>query len=161
MIALLFFGKAPIELSKEEFCHLIGEAKYCAHLNYFYGVTVEEALLLAVEEEARKEHRARAFNENSLSPDEAYQRIYGAPINALLRSFRKEKGYPQRHSMELSELKEFTYWLFKYRLKECDKARVASDTKKALKEFERQWGLKKRRKGSVEGEMSNIIGLKP
>jgi len=29
-------------------------------------------------------------------------------------------------------MKEFTYWLFKYRLKHCDKARVASDTKKAL-----------------------------
>jgi len=147
-IDLLFCGKAPIEVSKEEFRHLIGEAKYCAHLNYFYGVTVEEALILAVEEEARKEQRARAFNENNSLSDEVYRRIYGAPMNALLRSFRKEKGYPQRNSMELSELKEFTYWLFKYRLKECDKARVASDTKKALKELERQWGLVERRKGS-------------
>jgi hypothetical protein len=161
MIALLFFGKAPIELSKEEFCHLIGEAKYCAHLNYFYGVTVEEALILAVEEEARKEQRARAFNENNSLYNEAYQRIYGAPMNALLKSFRKERGYRQRNSMELSELKEFTYWLFKYRLKECDKARVASDTKKALKELERQWALKGRRKGPFEGEPSNIIELKP
>jgi hypothetical protein len=34
--------------------------------------------------------------------------------------------------MSLSELKEFTYWLFKYRLKHNDKERVASDTRKAL-----------------------------
>lgn len=158
LIDLLFFGKAPIELSKEEFCHLIGESKYYAHLNYFYGVTVEEALILAVEEEARKEQRAGAFN-NNRSLEEAYQRIYGAPMTALLRSFKKEKGYPQRSSMEFAELKEFTYWLFKYRLRVCDKARVASDTKKALKELGHQWSLKGRRREPSEGEPSNIIDL--
>jgi len=34
--------------------------------------------------------------------------------------------------MSLAELKEFTYWLFKYRIKNTDKERVASDTRKAL-----------------------------
>jgi hypothetical protein len=29
-------------------------------------------------------------------------------------------------------MKEFTYWRFKYRLDHCEKAKVASDTKKAL-----------------------------
>ena len=149
MIALLFNGKAPIELPREEFCHLIGEAKYSAHLNYFYGVTVEEALLLAVEEEARKEQRVGAFNEDNRLWEETYQRIYGACITELLGRFRKEKGYPKRHSMELGELKEFTYWLFKYRLNNCDKARIASDTKKALKELERQRSLGQRRRDST------------
>ncbi|GAJ03845.1 unnamed protein product, partial [marine sediment metagenome] len=32
---------------------------------------------------------------------------------------------------------EFTYWLFKYRLNHCDKARVASDTKKGLEQLNR------------------------
>jgi len=101
-----------------------------------------------VEEEARKEQRARAFNENNHLWEEAYQRIYGASMTELLRRFRKEKGYPKRNSMELGELKEFTYWLFKYRLNNCDKARIASDTKKALKELERQWSLGQRRRDS-------------
>ncbi|MCK4362979.1 MAG: hypothetical protein KAW13_06830 [Dehalococcoidia bacterium] len=135
MIALLFRGKAPIELPRDEFCHLIGEAKYRAHLNYFYGVTVEEALLLAAEEETRKEQRVRAFNENDHLSEAAYQRIYGATMTELLHKFRQEKGYPQRRSMGLAEVKEFTYWLFKYRFKQCDKARVASDTKKALEQL--------------------------
>jgi hypothetical protein len=39
----------------------------------------------------------------------------------------------------LTELKEFTYWLFKYRLRQSDKAKVASDTKKALGQLKRQW----------------------
>jgi hypothetical protein len=150
MIALLFHGKAPIELSKEEFCRLVGEAKYRAHLNYFYGVTVEEALILAVEEEAQKEQRASPFNENNDLLDEAYQRIYGASKTEMLRKFRKQMGYPRRKSMELGELKEFTYWLFKYRLNNSDKARIASDTKKGLNELERQWSLGKRRSNSLK-----------
>ena len=64
--------------------------------------------------------------------DDAYQRIYGATQSALLRQFRKEKHHTQLKSISLSELNEFTYWLFKYRIKMRDKSRVASDTKKAL-----------------------------
>jgi len=61
----------------------------------------------------------------------------------LLDSFRKEKRYPKRKSITLSELKEFTYWLFKYRLKKCDKSRVASDTKKALIKMQRNLASRK------------------
>jgi len=53
----------------------------------------------------------------------------------LLKHFRREKGYHQLMSISLTELKEFTYWLFKYRLEQCEKARVASDTKKALEQL--------------------------
>ncbi|MEK7280882.1 MAG: hypothetical protein AAB037_00825, partial [Chloroflexota bacterium] len=52
--------------------------------------------------------------------------------------FLKDKGYPRRLRLSLSQFKEFTYWLFKYRVKYCDKSRVASDTKKALHYLETQ-----------------------
>ena len=68
--------------------------------------------------------------------DNVYRRIYGADELSLLERFRKENGYPQSDSIVLTELDEFTYWLFKYRLAHCDRARVASDTKKALKLLE-------------------------
>jgi len=145
VVSLLFHGKTPLELPGEEFCQFIGEAKYRAHLNYFYGITVEETLLLAVEDETRKDQRARALTENNHLSKEVYERVYGAPMAELLTKFRREKGYPKRNSMELGELKEFTYWLFKYRLNNCDKACIASDTKKALNELERQWNQKKHR----------------
>ncbi len=145
-IALLFFDRPPIELTKDEFKQLIGPAKYRAYLNYLYGVLVEEALLLSVLDEIRKERRALGLPENATLVDEAYQRIYGAPQKTLLREFRKEKGYRQRQSITLDELKEFTYWLFKYRLKRSEKARVASDTKKALLYLHRQWTKKSRSK---------------
>jgi hypothetical protein len=130
--ALLFHGKPPLEMTRDEFKKLIGNSKYRQHLNYFYGVTVEEALILAVEEEIRKERWSLGSHKEHDVTNEAYRRIYGSTKAILLRHFRKEKGYPHLKSIGLDELKEFTYWLFKYRLKQCDKARVASDTKKAL-----------------------------
>lgn len=133
-LALLFQGRPPLKLTKERFKELIGGAKYRQYLNYFYGVTVEEALVLSVRGEVRKEWRASGYNEHRLL-DEVYQRIYGATRATLLKRFRREKGYPQLKSITLTELKEFTYWLFKYRLNNCDKARVASDTKKALEQL--------------------------
>jgi hypothetical protein len=131
-IGLLFFDLPPLELATEEFKKLIGPAKYRAYLNYLYGVLVEENLISAVVDEIRKERRASGLNKHADVLDKAYRRIYSDDQQSLLNSFRKEKRYPKRKSMTLSELKEFTYWLFKYRIKKCDKSRVASDTKKAL-----------------------------
>jgi len=139
---LLFFDRPPIELTKDEFKNLIGNAKYRAYLNYLYGVLVEEALVLAVTEEIRKELRATGLPENNSADDTAYQRIYGATRDVLFEQFRKEKGYRQRKSTTLGELKQFSYWLFKHRLKNSEKARVASDTKKALGWLHQHWTKK-------------------
>ena len=137
-LTLLFHSKPPLNLSTKKFKVLIGEAKYHQYLNYFYGVTVEEALISAVQEEVRKERRIGGYNnEEHDTINEVYRRIYGATRVVLLRQFRCEKDYPQLRSINLTELKEFTYWLFKYRLKQCEKARVASDTKKALEQLRR------------------------
>jgi hypothetical protein len=137
-IALLFHGEPPIRLNKEKFKEFIGSTKYHQYLNYFYGIIVEEALILAVQEEVRKERRTLGYvNEHGVA-NEAYRRIYGATKAILLRRFRREKSYPQLRSISLTELKEFTYWLFKYRLKMSDKVKVASDTKKALERLRRQ-----------------------
>lgn len=132
VIALLFRGKPPLNLTPEKFKELIGNSKYCQYLNYFYGITVEDALILAVHEEVRKERRILGYNNDRDVTNEAYRRIYDTTKGVLLKRFRQEKGYPQLKSTNLTELKEFTYWLFKYRLGQCDKAKVASDTKKAL-----------------------------
>ncbi len=130
--ALLFHGQPPVKLSAERFKKLIGGGKYQQHLNYFYGVTVEEALIQAVQEEIRKEKRISGYAGEENLANEAYRRIYGATKAILLKRFRRQKRYPQLKSTSLDELKEFSYWLFKYRLNQCDRARVASDTKKAL-----------------------------
>jgi len=137
--ALLFRGLPPLELSAAEVKGLIGERKYGQYLNYFYGVTVEEALLLAVQGEIEKERRVGGLRSARDSTGESYRRIYEASRDDLLGRFRQEKGYTRLKSTSLDELKEFTYWLFKYRLKRCEKAKIASDTRKALDFLRRQW----------------------
>jgi hypothetical protein len=139
VVELLFHSRLPLQMADEEFKGLIGESKYSAQLNYFYGVTVEEALVLAVEGEVRKEQLARGISEGDEVGDEVCRRLYGASRHALLVKFRKEKGYARGRSIQFQELKEFTYWLFKYRVNNSDKSRIASDTAKGLKELERQW----------------------
>ena len=131
-VNLLFFGIPPIELSKNEFKTIIGDFKYQAHLNYFYGVIVERFLVLAETEEIRKKRRVLGLSNDNGVVDDAYQRIYGATQSALLKQFRMERHHTQLKSISFSELNEFTYWLFKYRIKNRDKSRMASDTKKAL-----------------------------
>jgi hypothetical protein len=132
LIDLLFFDRAPIGLAKGEFRELIGDAKYRAYLNYLYGVLLEEILVLAVIGEIRKGRRASGLTKDNGVVDEAYQRLYGSDQQGLLGRFRKEKGYPRRRSVTVSQLREFTYWLFKQRVNRSDKSCVASDTKKAL-----------------------------
>jgi len=137
-IALLFFAIPPLELSREEFKSLIGETKHRAHLNYLYGVVIEEVLNLAIEEEVRKEQQTFVSYSEEAIEQEAYRRIYGADIDSLRQSFWEERGYASGDTITLAEAREFTYWLFRYRLEYCDKTKVASDTKKALDYLQRQ-----------------------
>ncbi len=135
--ALLFHGCAPIDLDVEAFKSALGTAKHTAHLNYLYGVTVEEALQLAVEEELHKERFAQCGTRCPPVDEEVSQRIYGKGRTELLDCFREERGLQSSDSIAYSDLKAFTYWLFKYRLRNCDRARVASDTRKALSQLAR------------------------
>ncbi len=130
--ALLFHGHPPLEMDEEEFQDLIGTPKYQAHLNYLYGVTVEEALQQAVEDEVAKEKHGYVFSFEDRGDSTAFLRIYGKSQAELLGLFQKDRGLPPTDLLKLGDLKEFTYWLFKYRVKTCDGARVASDTRKGL-----------------------------
>ncbi len=130
--ALLFYARPPVDLPAEKVKKLMGSVKYHQYLNYFYGIIAEEALVLAVQEEVRKEWWVSGYYREKDTANEAYGRIYGTTKAVLLRQFRQDRNYPQLNSTNLTELKEFTYWLFKHRLKQSDKAKVASDTRKAL-----------------------------
>ena len=144
-LEFLFHGRFPVDITARQFRQLIGHIRHHQYLNYFYGVTVEETLLLAVQREIEKERRVLGYG-NCESCDEAHRRIDDYTRAAMLKRFRQEKGYSQLRSITLTEMKEFTYWLFKYRMKHCEKAKIASDTKKALDYLRQQW----RQKGVCE-----------
>ena len=140
--ALLFFGKPPQPLDDEEFRKAIGDNKHRAHLNFLYGVAVEEALQLTTEEEVLKRWRSSGGWDRGESLDrQVFGRLYNRSRDELLVAYRAGQSPNQQVEMsdapidvEISfgELRAFTYWLFKYRVIQSDPARVASDTRKAL-----------------------------
>ncbi len=130
---LLFRGQPPIEVSEEEFRQRLGPMKAWAYLNYFYGVTVEEAVLLAMEDALWKEHGHRSTPTTAARiAAEAFERLYGETRSEMLHRFQREKGYRQVEALAFQEWKEFTYWLFRQRVRSFNKPRVASDTKRGL-----------------------------
>jgi 8-oxo-dGTP pyrophosphatase MutT (NUDIX family) len=140
--ALLFHGTPPGDggrpLDDARLRGLIGEAKHRAHLNFIYGVTVEEALQYAVELDLQKERVTLTIRnrwEVQEERDPVFQRIYGKGRGALLAEFRaatqaRARGLPA--GISHAEHREFLYWLFRYRVQNTEPARVASDTRKAL-----------------------------
>lgn len=129
---LIFEGRWPVDMDDDEFASKLGQSKHRAHLNYLYGVLVEESLLLSVEEEVHKENFHRPWGQTSLYHEVAFQRIYGHPRAELLDEFRDTTGLELRDRCEYQGWKAFTYFLFKQRIKGQDPARVASDTRKGL-----------------------------
>ena len=138
--ALLFNNRLPDDVSESEFADYLGPEKHRGHLNYFYGVVVEEALLLAVEEAVRKERGSQGLSDGDELINTAYRRTYGADQDTLLGEFRQQLGREDEPSMSVTELKEFTYWLFKRRVDTADSSRVASDTQKGLMRLARLQG---------------------
>ena len=134
---LLLHGRLPSAFDKSTFQDLLGVDKYRGYLNFYYGVTVEEALQLAAELEVHKRHASNGVQYRDDYADEGYAKIYRASRTDLLERFRRETGAQARRSVSLSESKEFTYWLFKLRLEVSDGAKIASDTKKGLEQLRR------------------------
>ena len=130
---LIFTGALPDGVTETQFAEALGPEKHRAHLNYFYGVVVEEALWLAVEREVEKERVLRGVRHSSGVDDAVAERLYGADLPSLLRRFQREHGRPRRVRLTLGQSREFTYWLFKRRLAASDQARVASDMRKGLR----------------------------
>ena len=133
---LLLRGLLPVRLGDRSMGDLmkerLGVEKYRGYLNFYYGVTVEEAILHAVEEEVRKGNVAGGARYRTDETDEAFERLYGARREDLIAEFRAETGAKVSRGISLRQVRELTYWLFAYRVKNSDKAKVASDTKKGL-----------------------------
>src|SRR5512136_445735 len=155
---LLFAATPPFDLPTGEFRQLIGDVKYRAYLNYLYGVVVEEALISVVEEEVLKENGHLTLVLGQRIEQEAYRRIYEAEMFDLLTLFRGQRGYANGDSISLTEKKEFTYWLFKYRVEHSEKAKVASDTRKALAWLQRQWNSSTKRRPVQTAGIQLLLG---
>ncbi|MEE2884751.1 MAG: hypothetical protein VX701_03550 [Chloroflexota bacterium] len=132
---LVCYGHLPKTFRHQRFKEILGGQKYSAYMNYFYGVTVEEALQLSVENELFKQLMSNGKLYKVDVSDDIYLKLYGSPMRKLIDTFRTEVGTRHKSRMTLYENKEFTYWLFKLRLNNSDKARTASDTVRGLRQL--------------------------
>jgi hypothetical protein len=128
---LLLFGLPPDGSSEEEFARSVGGPKHRAHLNFQYGVTIEELLLLAAELELQK--AGRLSGAGQAQPDIlAFERVYGKKFEELQLLYATDTDSRINTHMRQSEFQTFIYWLSKFRLRSSEPARLASDTRKAL-----------------------------
>jgi hypothetical protein len=143
---LLLAGRLPESFDSERIQGLLGVDRYRGYLNFYYGVTVEEALQLANELEVLKRNTSNGILFVPDASQQAFARLYRDSGSALLARFRLEIGSTaDADSISVGESREFTYWLFKYRLKSSDKSRIASDTRKGLQMLERMTSATGRR----------------
>lgn len=138
---LLFSGIIGSDLTPNDFKRLLGSNKYSAYLNYWYGIVVEEALLRCIEQEEIKRATSFGLNGSRDLSERAFNRLYGTDQKDLFKKFRVDNPHKLTTEMTLEESKEFTYWLFKYRLSNSDGSRIASDTRKAITYLDKQ-GIK-------------------
>ncbi|MBF8265960.1 MAG: hypothetical protein HW384_1824 [Dehalococcoidia bacterium] len=135
----LFEGKMPLEMGPAELRELLGTEKYRLYMNFFYGVLIEDSLIMAEEDEVRKRWWCWGFLEPDWDmEDEVFPKLYIASKKQLWEKFCIEKGFRLQRQISLHQLNEFTYWLFKRRLGLWDKARIASDTRKGIGNWHRQ-----------------------
>jgi hypothetical protein len=152
-----------------EFMRAVGVDKGRAHLSYFYGVTVEQSLVTAVEEEVthRRVGAGRPLSDQSL--ELAYETLYGNTRDQLWEVFKLEAGaisardgWRHRDEHTLGSEDAFTYWLFKLRMERSDPAKIASDTRKGLAKLERMRQNDVRRKKLVHAdELHRQMNKKP
>ncbi len=146
---LLFEGKFPDRFDTERVQEILGVDKYRGYLNFYYGVTVEEALQLACELELRKRDTSNGVRYRNAYADKAFPKIYLKTREELLSMFRESKKDESDGIESMAEHRAFTYWLFKYRWANSDKARIASDTTKGLRQLELMEAASKNRRGIV------------
>ncbi len=132
---LRFYGRPPIYVPGHEFAAALGDARYKAYLNHFYGIDVEEAVVHAVELEVGRAHPLdRAYAD-------AYLLVYGRTIDELLSTYRAARGVADEGRVRWADWKDFTYWCFQLRLRTQVPARIASDTRKGIALLQRLRGV--------------------
>ena len=95
--------------------------------NFYYGIIIENLIY---------NYKILEYEKNTIVTEDNdqrfYEEIYNKPLEVLSQMFYKEKKLINKNKLNFHELKLFSYWLFKYRLKHSDKTKMAHETNKAL-----------------------------
>ncbi len=130
------FGGMP----EQQFQRILGVDAWRAHLNYFYGVHIEQCLIAAVQSRIQKRRFSNGMPPSDDASERVYLGLYEETEEMLWDQFLEE------NSVRLSDLidespdetrtialdEEFTYWLFKRRMEYSNAAQVAAETRRGL-----------------------------
>ena len=106
---------------------VISKNKLSQMRNFYYGIIIEDLIYIQKSQQYLK-NSIYATNEY-----DGYEEIYGKNINLLFQQFAKNTKFTNQTKINLYTYKEFIYWLFKFRIKNSDKTKVASDTNLSIK----------------------------
>ena len=100
----------------------MGSTLFSAHLNYFYGIIVEQSIREIKKNDFQKEFNYPAYNSKNEINDRVFVNLYGKNIYALWEEFCKNERLSSRRyytpsKIYCSEYEKFCYWLSKKRLK--------------------------------------------
>ncbi len=119
------------------FRRTLGIDRWRGHLNYFYGVHLEQCLFTAIQNRIHRRRFARGMPLTDDSADEAYEGLYYDEESVLWQKFLDEV-VPDNAPIESDDCRslslddEFTYWLFKRRIDSTHPAQVAYETQRGL-----------------------------
>ena len=130
---LLFKSEFPIDFDLTTLKSEIGITKYRGHVNFYYGVIVEEILQYTVEQEIEKRLYSIGIGEIKNPNDKTFEQLYKSTFNNLYIKFCSDTSKSKSQKSYFDDYIIFTYWLFKYRVNISDGAKIASDTQKALR----------------------------
>tara|TARA_B100001029_G_C15063719_1_gene461177 strand:+ start:4305 stop:4946 length:642 start_codon:yes stop_codon:yes gene_type:complete len=121
---------------------LMGSKLYSAHLNYFYGVVVENAIREILRSEIEKKRGYLDQNNYFLINEKIFKLIYGKNIEELWAEFCSNerlgaRSYYVPNKIYSLEYDSFTYWLSKKRIKLCAPELNASLISRGLDYLER------------------------
>ena len=127
-------------LGEENFRRILGVDGWRAHLNFFYGVHIEQCLIAAIQSRIQKRRYGNGLPPSDDASDRAYLGLYEETEETLWQQFLDENSArladliaespEETRTIGLDE--EFTYWLFKRRIENTNAAQVADETRRAL-----------------------------
>ena len=152
-------------LSENEFRQILGVDGWRAHLNHFYGVYIEQCLIVAVQSRIEKRRYAAGMPPSDDASDKAFMGLYEETETVLWRQFVDETSgrldaliaHSPEGTRNIGLDEEFTYWLFKRRMENTNAAQVAAETKRGLEVMSQMRDAEDRRHRMLKDENGGAL----
>ncbi|PZC40750.1 MAG: hypothetical protein DK305_000378 [Chloroflexi bacterium] len=111
--------------------------KYKAHLNFLYGVLLEESIIIVNDMQGNKE--ALSGLTKNFKNDSTYLILYGYTYDEFIRLYEYENKLHITQFNSLNDYYNFLYWSWQYRIKNSTPEKIAYDTHTGISYL---WNLK-------------------